>query len=41
LATQLRDLKKIGGPDALKAYTRNVQLSLFEQAHQVFMEVTK
>jgi hypothetical protein len=41
LATQLAELKKIGGPEALKAYTRNVRLSLFEQAHQVFVEVPK
>lgn len=41
LAKQLTDLKRIGGPDALKAYTRNVRLSLFEQAHSVFMEVPK
>ena len=36
-----RDLKRIGGPESLKAYTRNVRLSLFEQAHAVFMEVPK
>jgi len=41
LATQLAELKKIGGPEALNAYTRNVRLSLFEQAHQVFVEVPK
>src|SRR6266487_2163283 len=41
LATQLAELKKIGGPEALKAYTRNVRLSLFEEAHQVFVEVPK
>jgi regulator of protease activity HflC (stomatin/prohibitin superfamily) len=41
MATQLAELKKVGGPEALNAYTRNVRLSLFEQAHQVFVEVPK
>jgi regulator of protease activity HflC (stomatin/prohibitin superfamily) len=41
LAAQLADLKKVGGSKALQAYTRNVRLSLFEQAQQVFMEVRK
>jgi regulator of protease activity HflC (stomatin/prohibitin superfamily) len=41
MAAQLRDLKKVGGSESLKAYTRNVRLSLFEQASQVFMEVPK
>ena len=39
LAAQLTDLKKAGGEQALRAYTRNVRLTLFEQAHQVFLEV--
>ena len=41
LAAQLTDLKKVGGPKALQAYTRNVKLALFEQAQQVFMEVER
>ena len=41
LAAQLTQLKKAGGAKALQAYTRNVRLSLFEQAQQVFMEVRK
>jgi regulator of protease activity HflC (stomatin/prohibitin superfamily) len=41
MATELAELKKVGGPEALNAYTRNVRLSLFEQAHQVFVEVPK
>jgi regulator of protease activity HflC (stomatin/prohibitin superfamily) len=41
LAAQLADLKKVGGSKALQAYARNVRLSLFEQAQQVFMEVPK
>lgn len=39
LAAQLTELKKVGGPQALQAYTRNVKLALFEQAQQVFLEV--
>jgi regulator of protease activity HflC (stomatin/prohibitin superfamily) len=38
LADQLATLKQAGGPDALKAYTRNVRLALYEQAQQVFRE---
>ena len=41
LAAQLTQLKKAGGAKALQAYTRNVRLSLFEQAQQVFLEVRK
>ena len=41
LASQLTQLKKAGGAKALQAYTRNVRLSLFEQAQQVFLEVRK
>jgi regulator of protease activity HflC (stomatin/prohibitin superfamily) len=40
LAAQLRELKK-SGPGALQAYVRNVRLSLFEQAKQVFLEARK
>lgn len=39
MATQLTDLKKVGGSKALQAYTRNVRLALFEQAQQAFLEV--
>jgi regulator of protease activity HflC (stomatin/prohibitin superfamily) len=39
LAAQLTDLKQAGGPEALRAYTRNVRLTLFEQAQQAFVEV--
>ena len=38
LAAQLTDLKKAGGEQALRAYTRNVRLALFERAQQVFLE---
>ena len=41
MAAQLTQLKKAGGAKALSAYTRNVRLSLFEQAQQVFLEVRK
>jgi regulator of protease activity HflC (stomatin/prohibitin superfamily) len=37
LAAQLRQLKS-SGPGALQAYVRNVRLSLFKQASQVFLE---
>ncbi|MEO5803921.1 MAG: SPFH domain-containing protein, partial [Verrucomicrobiota bacterium] len=37
LAAQLNELKK-SGPRALAAYVRNVRLTLFEQAQQVFLE---
>ena len=40
LAAQLTELKR-SGPGALLAYVRNVRLKLFEQAHQVFLEVRK
>jgi regulator of protease activity HflC (stomatin/prohibitin superfamily) len=40
LAAQLADLKR-HGPDALRAYIRNVRLSLFDKAHQVFVESKK
>lgn len=40
LATQLTDLKK-SGPGALRAYTRNVRVALFEQAQQVFLEARR
>lgn len=40
LATQLTELKK-SGPGALPAYVRNVRLSLFEQAQQVFLEAKR
>ena len=40
LAAQLTELKN-SGPGALLAYVRNVRLKLFEQAHQVFLEVRK
>ncbi len=40
LATQLTELKK-SGPSALAAYVRNVRLTLFEQAQQVFLEARK
>jgi regulator of protease activity HflC (stomatin/prohibitin superfamily) len=38
LADQLNELKA-NGPDALKAYVRNVRLKLFRQAKRVIMEV--
>jgi len=38
LAQQLSELKK-SGPGVLPAYVRNVKLSLFDQAQQVFLEV--
>ena len=37
LAHQLLELKA-NGPDALKAYVRNVRLELYHQAQQVFLE---
>jgi regulator of protease activity HflC (stomatin/prohibitin superfamily) len=40
LAVQLGDLKR-RGPEALRAYIRNVRLSLFDKAHQVFVESKK
>jgi hypothetical protein len=40
LAAQLSDLKGKGN-GALAAYVRNVRLSLFEHAKQVFLEVRK
>lgn len=40
LATQLSDLK-LRGQGALRAYVRNVRLSLFEKAQQVFVEAKK
>jgi hypothetical protein len=41
LAAQLTALQKAGGPSALRAYTRNVRLALYEQAQQVFLEDAK
>ncbi len=40
MATQLVQLKKMG-PDVLKAYTRNVRLSLFAKARQAMIEVKR
>ena len=40
LAAQLTDLKSRGS-EALRAYVRNVRLSLFEKAQQVFVESNK
>jgi regulator of protease activity HflC (stomatin/prohibitin superfamily) len=40
LAAQLTDLKA-SGPDALKAYLRNVRLKLYAQAEQVILEEKK
>ena len=40
LAAQLADLKS-RGTEALRAYVRNVRLSLFEKAQQVFVEAKK
>jgi hypothetical protein len=40
MATQLVELKKMG-PDVLKAYTRNVRLSLFAKARQAMLEVKR
>ncbi len=40
LATQLAELKS-RGPESLRAYVRNVRLSLFEKANQVFLEAGK
>ena len=40
LAAQLTELKK-SGPSALAAYVRNVRLTLFEQAQQIFLEARK
>src|SRR4051812_30697192 len=40
MASQLSDLKKMG-PDVLKAYTRNVRLSLFAKAKQAMLEVKR
>jgi regulator of protease activity HflC (stomatin/prohibitin superfamily) len=40
MATQLVELKKMG-PDVLKAYTRNVRLSLFAKAKQAMLEVKR
>ena len=38
LAKQLSDLKRIGGPQALRAYLRNVRLKLYNQAERVILE---
>lgn len=38
LAKQLSDLKRIGGPEALQAYLRNVRLKLYNQAERVILE---
>ncbi len=38
LAKQLSDLKRIGGPEALQAYVRNVRLKLYNQAERVILE---
>jgi len=38
LAWQLRELKK-SGPDALRAYTRNVRLKLFSESRRAILEV--
>ena len=40
LAAQLKDLKA-SGAEALRAYVRNVKLSLYEKAQQVFVEAKK
>jgi regulator of protease activity HflC (stomatin/prohibitin superfamily) len=40
LAAQLVDLKS-RGPAALRAYVRNVRLSMFEQAQQIFVEAKR
>jgi regulator of protease activity HflC (stomatin/prohibitin superfamily) len=39
LATQLHELKRSGGSDALLTYIRNVRLRLYKQARNVIMEV--
>jgi regulator of protease activity HflC (stomatin/prohibitin superfamily) len=41
LAHQLAELKQHGGSQVLSAYVRNVRLSLYQKAQQVFMEVEK
>ena len=41
LATQLVELKKIGGNAAMGAYVRNAKLSLFSQAKRIIVEVKK
>lgn len=38
LAAQLAELKQAGGPEALRAYTRNVRLGLYHQAANAFVE---
>jgi len=38
LASQLTDLKVAGGPEGLRAYVRNVRLSLYHQATHAFVE---
>ena len=40
LAEQLADLKR-NGPRALPAYLRNVRLGLYNQAHDVILEVER
>ncbi len=41
LATQLSDIKRNGGGGVLRAYLRNVKLSLYSRARAAFMEVRK
>ncbi len=41
LATQLADIKRNGGGGVLRAYLRNVKLSLYGRARAAFMEVRK
>jgi regulator of protease activity HflC (stomatin/prohibitin superfamily) len=41
MATQLADIKKNGGGGVLRAYLRNVKLSLYSRARAAFMEVRK
>lgn len=39
LANQLSELKRNGGPGVIKAYVRNVKLTLFSKARSAFVEV--
>lgn len=39
LAGQLSELKRLGGPNAIENYLRNVRLQLYKQAQRAFLEV--
>jgi len=41
LARQLKELKASGGPGVLRAYVRNVKLTLYNKARSAFVEARR